>query len=695
MRKKLIIKQESSKDCGSACLLSILRYYGGNAPISKIMELTNTNKEGTNFYNIKHAAQILGLSAKGYHLSSIDYLFKLNSPSICQINMKNYLHFIVVYKVNDDKLQIMDPTVGARDMVIDEFQKRWTGNIMIFEPKQKLINYKEEKIVHNIIERIISKNKKIYLSVILMSIIYTITSCLYSYYMKITIDKVIEGSINNLMIITIIFTSIVIIKNLSNLFRNNILIYINEKIDFSILNIIYQKILLLPYNYFYNHKTGDIISRINDLSKIKQILNKITITILLDGLVLIISSIILYNISPVLFKILVVNVIIYILLLLIFRPIYQTYTKKVQENSAELNNFLVETISSFETIKGLGIESVMSNKLEKLTINNITTNTAYEKKVTIQNFLKDIVNSISIIAIMYIGSKEIINSNLALTNFITFNAVLIYFSDSIRNIINLNEEYQYLKNAIKRVNSIFVIKSLNLNKEDNLVVNGNINIKNLDFSFNGYNQILKNIELEIKDNNKVLILGPSGSGKSTLLKILMKYYDVKRNTIFINDIDICDYSNNTIKKNIVYVSQNELLYTDTIKNNIVLNRKVDDDNFLKICKMTKVDEIINDTFLGYDTILEENAHNLSGGQRQRIILARSLVSNSKILLIDEGLNQLDINLERKILKELFKLNKTIIIVSHRIDNMDLYDEVIKMKDGQIDVILKKEGLEYE
>lgn len=695
MKKKLVVLQDGNKECGSACLLSILRYYGGNAPLDKLVELTNTTKEGTSFYNIKDAATKLGLLSKAYQLNNINYLIKLNSPSICQINIKNYLHFVVVYKINKDYALIMDPSKGKTIMVIDEFIKRWTGYTMIFHPNRKLINYKEEKIIHNIIEQIIANNQNIYLLILFISLLYTISSCIYTYYMKVTIDKVIDGNTQNLLLITIIFLTIIIVKYTTSFIRNNLLIFINEKMDFSILNKIYQKILLLPYNYFYNHHTGDIISRITAASNVKQIISKITITVLLDGLILIIGCIILCNLSFTLFKVLIVNIIIYLILLLIFKPTIKKYNKKLQINNSTLNNFLVETISSFETIKGLSIENIMTNRLEKISINNIETSSKYEKIINFQTFLKDLIYGITIILIMYIGTKLVINNKLSMTNFITFNMALIYFFEPIRNIIDLHEDYQYLVNATKRVNSIFITKSINLENKDNLIVNGNIIFDNLNFSFNNYDNVLKNININISNNEKVLIIGPSGSGKSTLLKLIMKYYDVKRNKIYINNQDINDFSNSTIKNNISYISQNEMIYSDTIRNNICLNRSVEEDEFLRICKLSKIDEIIENSFLGYDTNLEENAHNLSGGQRQRIILARSLINNYKILLIDEGLNQLDINLERKILKELFKENKTIIIVSHRIDNMDLYDKVIKMKEGTIDVVLDKRCDIYE
>ena len=178
----------------------------------------------------------------------------------------------------------------------------------------------------------------------------------------------------------------------------------------------------------------------------------------------------------------------------------------------------------------------------------------------------------------------------------------------------------------------------------------------------------------------------------------MKYYSVNRSTVFINNYDINDISLNTIKNNISYISQDEILYTGSIKDNIILNRDISDKEFLKVTKITRVGEIINNSLLGYDMILEENGFNISGGQKQRIILARALLKKSNIILIDEGLNQIDINLERKILKDIFKIykNKTIIIVSHRKENIDLYDKVIKISKGSVqEVITRNSGDIYE
>ena len=175
------------------------------------------------------------------------------------------------------------------------------------------------------------------------------------------------------------------------------------------------------------------------------------------------------------------------------------------------------------------------------------------------------------------------------------------------------------------------------------------------------------------------------------MKILYKYYEVARNMIYINNYDISDYSMSDIRKHITYISQNEMLFTGSIRDNILLGREIGEIDFINICKITHIDEIVQNSILGYDYFLEENGTNLSGGQRQRIILARSLLKDSNVIMIDEAFNQIDTKLEKEILIDIFNYfyDKTFIIISHRKENIELYDRVIKISNGKVKEIEEK------
>lgn len=685
MKKSLIVLQEGNKDCGASCLLSVVRYYGGNISKEKIIDMTKTTKEGTTFYNIKEASNQIGLIAKSYKVEEIEKIKEITSPFICQVSKNSSMHFIVVYKVNNNKLLIMDPAIGKVIMDIFDFNNIWTGYIMILEKVGILPDYKNTKCLNKEIIKVLTNNKKIIIFIIILSIIVTLLSCLISLYSQIILDKVIDTEINNLIVITIAFFILLIIKNITNYIRNHLLIYLNQKLDTKILLTTFTKVILLPYNYYKNRTSSEVLSRINDLSNIKTFISKLIVTILLDLLLLVAAIIVISNINKQILNIYLLVDLLYLLIIIIFNKKIKYQTVKVQEEVAQANKNIIEAVNNFEAIKGLNIEDKIIYKFTKDYTSLLNTKYHIDKQNNIIVLLKDYIMDISILLTNFYILKEIMNNSMTVGDYITISFMANYLIYPVRNIIDIIYDYHYVKNSITRANNLLEVSPEKINEKEVLDINGNIKITNLKYTYNNKNIILKNINLFIKDKDRVLLLGSSGSGKSTILKLLYKYLEADRKTIYINNYDINDYSLSDIRKNITYISQNEQLFNDTIRNNILLNREISEIDYLNICKILHIDDIIKDNVLGYDYLIEENGINISGGQRQRIILARGLLKSSKIIMIDEGLNQIDIKLEREILQDIFTYfhNKTFIIVSHRRDNNDLYNRIIKIKDGEV------------
>lgn len=682
MQKKLVIRQQGIKECGASCLLSVIRYYKGDISLTKLLELTNTNKNGTTFYDLRYASNYLGLPAEGYKSDKLSN--EIKTPFISQVLVNNYTHFIVVYEIKKDSLLIMDPGQGSRVIKLEDFYKTWTGNIMIFNYNKKLPIITSKNYIKSIIINVLSKNKILLTNIFILSIIFTLLTIINSYQMKFILAKV------SVSTFVISFIYIILMRSLANVFKNILLSYLNIKLDISIFSSSIDNIIYFPYSYYKNKTTGEVTSKLSDISHIRNLINKIILTVLLDFLILIIAGIFLYSINKFLFLLSLLIVLIYVITMLLLNPYMNKLVKKDLENNSIINTNLIESITNFETIKGLNIEAKIIDKLEYLYSKKLKNVLKFSNIINFCNFIKESVELTILLLINLYGILEVTKGSMQLSTLIVFNTILMYFLDPVKNIINLASDYYMAKNALDRANTLFEIKKEDMLTKTDLIINGNINIHNLSFSY-GHSKILNNVNLSIKNGEKVLILGNSGSGKSTLLKILYKYYEVRRGMININNNDINDYSLKDIRSEITYISQNEMLFTDSIKDNIILNRNIKTEEFLNVCKNFYVDKIIEGNILGYDMLLEENGINISGGERQRIILARSMLKKSKIVFIDEGLNQIDINLERKILKNSFKNypNTTFVIVSHRLDNMDLYDKVIKMENGQVIDILKR------
>ena len=614
MKKKLIVLQEGNKDCGVCCLLSIIRYYNGNISLNKLMEMTKTTKNGTTFYNLSEAASKIGMASKAYYVDDFNNISVYSCPFISQVIRNGYTHFVVVYKISKDKLLIMDPALGSLYMSREKFLNIWTSYIMMFEKVKILPNYKDEKYINKLLYGLILNNKKIIVNCLLLTLMFCFLTIGYSVYLKVMIDKVLNQDKYLLIVISLIFFIVILFRSLTNLFRNQMLSYFNMKVDISLFLNSFKRILLLPYNYYKNKTTGEIISRVNDLSYIKQIISQLLTTVFLDIVLLLFSLVCLYFINSKMFVISFFIAILYVIIIFIYPRFIKTKIYESQAEVAKVNSYLVESISGLETIKGLRCEKMVNDRLESYYTKAQATIFDYNIISNGVLFLKDLIFYVGVLLINYVGCVDIMNGNFTVGSLLTFNTILGYFLNPLQNFIDLADDYVYVKGVFKRANGLYEVKLDDLESKNGLRVEGDISFNNLDFSFNGKDQILKSIKIEFKAKEKILLLGNSGSGKSTLLKILYKYYDVSRGMVLVNGIDINDFSISDIRDDIIYVSQNETLYTGSIKDNILLNRDIDYKDFLDMCCYLEVDNIIKDNLLGYDFLLEENGANISGAK---------------------------------------------------------------------------------
>ena len=684
MKKSIIVKQDGYKECGVASLLSIIRYYGGNVSMDHLLELTRTNRDGTNFYNLSEAGRYLGLSCNGYKIDDYNLLNQYNNPFICQVKINNILHFVVVYKIKNKNIMIMDPAHGIKNISLEEFKSIFTGYILTAEKVKTLPNYEEKNYIKNIIYDVLLNNKKMIINMILLSFFVALFTSIYSYSFQVMIDNIYTNKFN-LIIITIIFLNIILLKNISNYNRVNLLLFLEEKLDLSIITNTFKRIIFLPYDYYKNKTTGDMTSRINDLFNIKNYITKVIVAVFLDTLLIVTASIILFKINYKMTLVLFLIINVYIVLFLVFRRSIKYMTNINQENNANLNSLIVESLNGYETIKGLNLEKIFLKKLNVLYLKLVKNNLLLNKILNNYELLSSLFESICLLFITLIGCNSILEGTLSVGKLITFNTITMFLIDPIKDILELYKDYFYIKNSVTRINNLLNVHIEKLDEKSTLKIDGNIEIRDIIYSYNKKDNILNGISLKIYNGNKVILLGPSGSGKSTLLKLIYKYYEVERNKIFLGKYDINDYKLSDIRKNIAYISQNEVIYTDSIKNNILLDRNISDEEFYQVSRLTRVDKILEKRNIDYDFLLEENGVNLSGGERQRIILARTILKKSKIILIDEGLNEIDISLEKDILRDIFNYysDKTFIIVSHRHENINLYDKVFKIENGVI------------
>ncbi len=614
-----------------------------------------------------------------------------NLPCIVHfIVNKNYKHFVVLYEINHKKkkVTIMDPAKGKVTIKFSEFNLLTSNNYLFLKPIKKLPIMDKKNILTKNIKINLKRNKLTYIFIILLTTIYFIENIVFSYTFKYFLEYSININITeHILIIFITLLSIFIFKNINLVIRNIMVTKWLTILDNDTTTNTYKQILLLPYLYYKNRTTGEVISRFKDLNTTRTYIANLITTVLTDIFCIVIFLSIMFKYNTILTLISLGTYIILFILTILLTPKKKKHIKQLSKQEDIINTYLIEGVSNVDTIKGSHLEKRLIDKFNIKYKNLLESIYKYSTFQELHNFIKNNINDLLQLLIYTIGSYLVIKNKLSLANLLIFETFSNYLINSFSNCLVLIENYPSYKISKDRVEELFMIDEEEFkNNYFYLSYNltGNIIFKNLNYKI-GTKVLFENLNLEIKQGEKILLTGSSGSGKSTLMKMLLKYIETDYGTIKISDIDINHYHLENIRSNITYVTSNEFIFNDTIRNNITLYKDYSEDELEDIVKICSINDIIKDDSLGLDKRLEENGFNLSNGERQRIILARSLIKKTNIYIFDEALGQIDVVREKKILQSIFsKLkDKTIIVISHRSNNKKLFDRVLKLEERKI------------
>ena len=680
-----VVIQDGAKDCGAACLLSIIRYYKGDISIEKLREMTSTTKDGVTALNLINVAKELGFDSYGLK-GEIDNIDKSMLPLIAHTNNNKIKHFIVIYEMIEekDKIIIMNPECGRQVISYSELSLMSTHYFIYLKPISKIPIYKYDKVINKNIKSFIKINKELIIIITILTIIYLVLNILSSFHIKYLINYSINyNNTNNIKIISYFIFIVFLYKNICYLFRNIISLKLLSIFDNNLSSKVFNQILLLPFSYYKNRTTGEILNRIKDLSLIRDYYTNLITFTLTDILSIIVFFIFMVSINKKITIYILIYSIIILTIYLITKSIFKEEYLNLKKDEDIVNTKLIEGINNSLTIKNNHIEKRIIDEYKIKYKNLINTNYKYIKHKYTYNTFIEVLNNLLLVIIYLYGSIYVILNKLTIIELLLIQTFFNYYNNSFNRIINFINNYDSYNISKKRIDDLFNIKQESFKDHyyyEPYNLKGIIKITNLTYKI-GIKELFTNLNLTINPKEKILITGKSGCGKSTLMKILMRYILIPYNIVSIDNIDINHYHLESIRNNITYISNYEYLFNDTLLNNITLYKKYDDNEIDKVINLVLVNEISTDK----DKIIEEDGFNFSSGERQRIVLARSLLRNTNIYIFDEALNQIDIYREKKILKNIFDYykDKTIIVISHRNNNKSLFDRCLVLEDGKI------------
>ena len=620
------------------------------------------------------------------------------------------MHYVVITKVKGDTVVVSDPAKGIVKYKKEDFLKIWTNILILIAPTNKSQKGNKKQSTLLSFFCLLISQKWLLLRIFILSMILTSIGIITSFYYQVLMDNIVpSSSLEMLNYVSVITLCLFFVQIGLNFLRGFLIVKLEQNIDIPIMLGYYNHALILPMKFYSMRDTGEIISRFNDASSIRDIVSEASLTIMMDTIMAVVGAVVLFNSNRLLFLISVVMLFLYGIIVFVYNKPIKKNNRKIMEMNSKVTSQFIETVNGIEIIKAFNQEDNEKEKTDKL----------YRK------FLKRVFNGgvlslsqqtvtmfvavVGELVILWIGATYVIKGELTIGELITFNALLGYFIEPIKNLINLQPQIQTAVVAADRLGEILDISPEYENNDmctayDSEIKFDNLIISNLNFRYGTRDLVLKDINLEINHGEKIAFVGESGSGKTTLAKLLVRLYEQEKGNIKLDSVDIRDFPISQIRNNFSYISQNAFLFSGTIKENLLFgNSDASDNDILRVCKICELEEYINSLPLKYNTRIEENGKNLSGGQKQRLAIARALLKNPKILIMDEATSNLDYITEKTIENTInkFSKNMTTIIIAHRLSTIKDCDKIFVFNDGQIVEtgnhrdLLKQRGYYYQ
>ena len=500
-----------------------------------------------------------------------------------------------------------------------------------------------------------------------------------------------KGEINTLLFICLLALSLFFFKNFFRYLASYAITFLRTGIVKDIRDRLYNKIVGLPVSYFTEKRKGDIIARMtSDVQEIENSILTSIETIVREPLTVIIS------ITIMLFMSLKLTLFVFILLP-VSGFIISSISKKLKANSIkaqkETGNFLSfieETLSGLRIIKGFNAEKVIENKFNQSTLNFKQLMTSVFHRQTLASPMSEFLGSATIIAILWYGGTEVLSKTSSLQPAEFFGYIVLFYTvlNPIKLITTTFYNIQKGEASAERIMTVLntenTIKDIPnaTQKED---FKSKIEFKNISFKYkNEY--VLEDFSLTVHKGETVALVGQSGSGKSTLANLITRFYDVNKGEILIDGENIKHITKKSLRNLMGIVSQDSILFNDTVTNNLKLGiQNTSDTAILNASKIANADEFIQNLPQKYSTNIGDGGNTLSGGQKQRLSIARAVLKNPPIMILDEATSALDTESEQLVQIALEKMmkNRTSVVIAHRLSTIQSADKILVLKKGKI------------
>ena len=692
-RKKHYRSQMDQKDCGVASLSMVFGYFGSYYSLARLRELAKTTINGTTALGLVKAAETLGFEPQAIQAD----MTLFDSPNLIfpfvvhVLKDKELFHYYVVIGKDKQNIHIADPDPEVRltKLSRERFEEEWTGTTIFVAPSPNYQPHKDKNQGWTSFLPILINQKGLIINIILATVLVTLINIVGSYYLQSIIDTYVPNQTSStLSIISICLVIVYALQQILSFAQDYLLIILGQRLSIDVILSYIKHIFNLPMSFFATRRTGEIVSRFTDANSIIDALASTIISIFLDISMMLMISIILFLQNSNLFFMSLLGLPIYAVIIIAFMKPFEKMNRDTMEANATLSSSIIEDINGIETIKSLASEKTRYQKLDREFVDYLKRSFTYSRAESQQKALKKFAQLLLNVCVLWMGANFVMDGKMSLGQLITYNTLLYYFTNPLENIINLQSKLQTAQVANSRLNEVYRVNSEFEGQkmvEDLSMVQGDMTFKGIHYKYDYGQDILSDINLNIKDGSKIALVGVSGSGKSTLAKMMVNFFNPSQGEIRLGDMNLNQIDKKSLRQHINYLPQQPYVFNGTILENLLLGAKegTTQEDILRAVELAEIREDIERMPLNYQTELTSDGAGISGGQRQRIALARALLTDAPILILDEATSSLDILTEKRIVDNLMNLDKTLVFIAHRLTIAERTEKVVVLDRGKI------------
>lgn len=503
-------------------------------------------------------------------------------------------------------------------------------------------------------------------------------------------DALVAQNLNTATWLPIAFVTIFVLRGISGFATEASLGWIGRSVISSLRRDVFRKFLTLPTRFFDNQTTGPLLSRLT--YNVEMVAESVTsvVTIAIRDVLTVFAAfgVMLYQ-SPTLTIFVAILFPVVAAIVRILGIAFRRYSNRIQDSVGEVTQVTEEIVRGNQVVKAFSGYDYENDRLEEVDERNRKQNLKLIRVRSMGVAVTQVIFGVGVAAVIYAASRESINGDLTPGQFISFFSAMMLMLQPVRRITNVNAT---LQRGVAGADSLFSVIDEDDEIDEGTIatkrVAGDVEFRNVSFSYGGDSgPVLHDISLRLDAGKTLAIVGHSGSGKSTLASLLPRFYEIDSGEIVIDGKSVSEYTLRCLRDNISLVTQDVVLFNDTIGNNLAYGQLNDksEAEIKAAADAAHVTEFVDELPLGFDAIVGDRGVLLSGGQRQRIAIGRALLKNAPVLILDEATSSLDSQSERRIqeaLNELMK-NRTTLVIAHRLSTVERADEIIVLDAGRI------------